>query len=379
MANETQKYTLGRGEVFFNKFKPGTNIGEGERYLGNTPEYSLTNDVETLDHFNSDRGLREKDESVLLEISSSGSMNCDNISGENVALFFLGNLLTKSSTSVTAQKEVFTSWKRGLTLQLGTTDTTPTGVRKVSNVKVGKAASGATLNLTGDISAIPGVTIVDAAGNYEVDLELGRLYLEPTSTEINGDIKLVVQFDVAAQSREMVISSNDVVQGSLRFVAHNAKGENKDYFFPKVTLSPDGDYNLKGDDWQSMGFTFEALKLPGRERVYIDIRAVDESGSNPADLRYVTVTPSELTGPANTPISFTVTVRDGNNNTVPGQTVTMTASNSGVLSEPTENTGFDGSLTATVNKTTAGVVAVTATVQSAAGPVSATSANITFS
>lgn len=379
MANETQKYTLGRGEVFFNKFKPGTNIGEGERYLGNTPEYSLTNDVETLDHFNSDRGLREKDESVLLEISSSGSMNCDNISGENVALFFLGNLLTKSSTSVTAQKEVFTSWKRGLTLQLGTTDTTPTGVRKVSNVKVGKAASGATLNLTGDISAIPGVTIVDAAGNYEVDLELGRLYLEPTSTEINGDIKLVVQFDVAAQSREMVISSNDVVQGSLRFVAHNAKGENKDYFFPKVTLSPDGDYNLKGDDWQSMGFTFEALKLQGRERVYIDIRAVDESGSNPADLRYVTVTPSKLTGPANTPINFTVTVRDGNNNTVPGQTVTMTASGSGVLSEPSENTGFDGSFTATVNKPAAGAVAVTATVQSAAGPVSATSANITFS
>lgn len=379
MTNETQKYTLGRGEVFFNKFKPGTNIGEGERYLGNTPEYSLTNNVETLEHFNSDRGLREKDESVLLEISSAGSMNCDNISGENVALFFLGNLLTKSSTSVTAQKEVFTSWKRGHTLQLGTTDTTPTGVRKVSNVKVGTAASGATLNLTGDISSISGVTVIDAAGNYEVDTELGRLYLEPTSAEVNGDIKLVVQFDVAAQSRQMVISSNDVVQGSLRFVAHNAKGENKDYFFPKVTLSPDGDYNLKGDDWQSMGFTFEALKLPGRERVYIDIRAVDETGSNPADMRYVSVAPLSLTGPANTPIEFKVTVRDGNNNTVPGATVTMSASNSGVLSEDQENTGFDGSFSATVNKVTAGAVAVTATVQSASGPVSATSANITFS
>lgn len=379
MANETQKYTLGRGEVFFNQFKPGTNIGMGERYLGNTPEYSLTNDVETLDHFNSDRGLREKDESVLLEISSSGSMTCDNISGENVALFFLGNLLTKSSTSVLAQKEVFTSWKRGHTLQLGTTDSTPTGVRKVSNVKVGKAASNASLNMTGDISSISGVTLIDAAGNYEVDTELGRLYLEPTSAEINGDIKLVVQFDVAAQSRQMVVSSNDVIQGSLRFVAHNAKGENKDYFFPKVTLSPDGDYNLKGDDWQSMGFTFEALKLPGRERVYVDIRAVDESGGNPADLRYVSVAPAKLTGAANTPINFTVTVRDGNNNTVPGQTVTLTASNSGVLSENQENTGFDGSFTATVNKTTAGAVAVTATVQTAAGPVSATSANITFS
>lgn len=379
MANETQKYTLGRGEVFFNKFKPGTNIGEGERYLGNTPEYSLTNDVETLDHFNSDRGLREKDESVLLEISSSGSMNCDNISGENVALFFLGNLLTKSSTSVTAQKEVFTAWKRGHTLQLGTTDNTPTGVRKVSNVKVGKAASGASVDLSSDINSMAGVTVIDAAGNYEVDAELGRLYIEPTSAEINGDIKLVVQFDVAAQSRQMVVSSNDVVQGSLRFVAHNAKGENKDYFFPKVTLSPDGDYNLKGDDWQSMGFTFEALKLPGRERVYIDIRAVDESGGNPADLRYVSVAPVSLTGPANTPIEFKVTVRDGNNNTVPGQTVTLTASNSGVLSEPSENTGFDGSFTATVNKTTSGAVAVTATVQTAAGPVSATSANITFS
>ena len=167
--------------------------------------------------------------------------------------------------------------------------------------------------------------------------------------------------------------------GALRFISSNPTGIQRDYYFPYVKISSDGDYALKGDDWQSMGFTFEALKLPGRERVYIDIRAVDETGGNPADLRYVSVAPAKLTGPSNTPIDFKVTVRDGNNNTVPGATVTLTASNSGVLSENQENTGFDGSFTATVNKTTAGAVAVTATVQTAAGPVSATSANITFS
>lgn len=379
MTQETQNYVLGKGRLYFNQFKPGTNVGMGERYLGNSPEFSATNDTEVLDHYSSEGGLREKDESILLEISSSGSFTCDNISAENVALFFLGETVTKSAVSVTGQRELFANWKRGTTLQLGASDALPTGVRKVSNLKVGVAASGASVDLAQDISGQAGVTIVSATGNYELDAELGRLYLEPTSSAITGDVKIVVQYDVAAQSRAMVISSNQQVQGSLRFIADNPKGENKDYFFPKVTLSPDGDYSLKGDDWQSMGFSFEALKLGNLQRVYVDIRAVDASGSDPADMRYVSVLPAATSGPANTPVSFTVIVRDGNNNTVPGATVTLTASNSGVLSENQENTGFDGTFTATVNKVTAGAVAVTATVQTADGPVSATSQNITFS
>lgn len=379
MTQAPQNYVLGKGRLYFNQFKPGTNVGMGERYLGNTPEFSATNDTETLDHFSAEGGLREKDESVLLEISSSGSFNCDNISAENVALFFLGEVLTKSAVSVTGQREIFTAWKRGTTLQLGTSDALPTGVRKVSNVKVGVAASTTNINLSQPITGQSGVTVLDANGNYELDAALGRLYLEPTSNQITGDIKIVVEYDVAAQSRDMIISSNQQVQGSLRFIADNPVGENKDYFFPKVTLNPDGDYALKGDDWQSMGFSFEALKLPGRQRVYVDVRAVSATGGSPADLRYVSVLPTATTGPANTPISFKVIVRDGNNDTVPGETVTLSASNSGVLSEDQENTGFDGTFTATVNKTTAGAVTVTATVQSAAGPVTATSQTITFS
>lgn len=379
MTQAPQNYVLGKGRLYFNQFKPGSNVGMGERYLGNTPEFSATNDTETLDHFSAEGGLREKDESVLLEISSSGSFTCDNISAENVALFFLGETMTKSAVSVTGQREVFTGWKRGTTLQLGTTDALPTGVRKVSNVKVGIAASGTNVNLSQEIEGQAGVTILTATGNYELDGELGRLYLEPTSNQITGDIKLVVQFDVAAQSRDMIVSSNQQVQGSLRFIADNPVGENKDYFFPKVTLNPDGDYALKGDDWQSMGFAFEALKLPGRQRVYVDVRAVDATGANPADIRYVSIMPDATSGPANTPISFKVIVRDGNNDTVPGETVTLSASNSGTLSESQENTGIDGTFTATVNKATAGGVAVTATVQTASGPVTATSQTITFS
>jgi hypothetical protein len=37
-------------------------------------------------------------------------------------------------------------------------------------------------------------------------------------------------------------------------------------------MSPDGDYALVGDDWQTMGFTFEALTKGSLASVYIDGR-----------------------------------------------------------------------------------------------------------
>jgi hypothetical protein len=69
----TEAYTLGRGEMHFSKFKEGTQIGEGYRYLGNSPEWGITVETENLDHFNSDRGIRQKDKSVSLEVTRTGA------------------------------------------------------------------------------------------------------------------------------------------------------------------------------------------------------------------------------------------------------------------------------------------------------------------
>jgi len=99
----SQNYTLGRGKVYFGRFPTGTTEPDVFRYIGNTPELSLTIENEVLDHFSSDEGIREKDDSVPLEVNRTGSMTCDNIEADNVALFFFGE---KSTITTSA----FVSW-----------------------------------------------------------------------------------------------------------------------------------------------------------------------------------------------------------------------------------------------------------------------------
>lgn len=256
-----KKYTLGRGRVFFDRFPSNATVtaltrGDGERYLGNTPEFSTTSESEDLEHFDSDSGVRTKDDSVQLTQSRSGAMTCDNIDSDNVALYFLGTASTLTQASATGVVETFTAAKNGRFYQLGLTANTPSGVRKITNVVVRKGAGFS--------------TVVNLAGNYQVDEARGRVYIEATSADIAAaDIQIT--YDVQASTRDRIVSGSTSIYGSLRFVADNPKGENKDYFFPYVKLAPDGDYNLKGDEWLQMGFAFEVLKKASNiEALYID-------------------------------------------------------------------------------------------------------------
>lgn len=377
--NNTGQYTLGRGRWLFDLFKPGTNTGTGERYLGNTPEASLTVSSEKLDHFFADSGIREKDLTVLLETSRSGSFTTDVISPENLALYFMGDVSKLTTLGITGHREAITSWARGRQFQVGTDDAHPTGMRNLNNFKLFKAPSATVVDLTKPLSGQAGVDEVDMTGNYEIDLELGRLYIEPTAS-LTGDIKLLVETDVEASTRTMVISKNDMLYGALRYISDNPVGDNQDYYWPKVALTPDGDYNLKGDEWQAIGFTFDVLTMVGRKPCYVDVRPRStQAVVDPSTIRTVSLTPASSSGAHGTPITLTATVRDGNNVVVSGAQVTFTATNSGILTPTSANTGPNGVATATVDLAAAGTTVVTATVQSGAGTASAVSGTITFS
>jgi hypothetical protein len=262
-----KNYTLGRGRIFFDRFAPNvvvgaTTRGDGERYLGNTPEFALTSESEDLEHFDSDSGVRVKDDSVQLSLDRSASFTCDNIDAENIALFFLGTTSTVTQAGATGVVEVMTDAKRGRFYQLGVSESTPSGVRNVTNVVIKKGG------------APTWGTTVTASGNYEVDEVRGRIYVEADSVDIDED-DIQITYDVDASTREQVISKSDSIYGSLRFVADNPKGPNRDYFLPYVKLAPDGDYQLKGDEWQQIGFTVEILKKSSNvDAIYIDGQGV---------------------------------------------------------------------------------------------------------
>lgn len=367
-------YTIGRGKVYFDKFLPNSNRKTGEMYFGNSPEFTLTTDTENLDHYSSDYGLRVKDLTVLLEASVSGTFTTDNIVADNLALWFLGDVANLTLTEQTGAKEVFKPVQRGRYYQVGTTDDTPTGLFNIDNVVIGVADGSAEIVPgTGDISTLPGVTVVDAAGNYELDLATGRIYIEPDSPSFAGNKQMIVQADIAAQNRNMVIGKTNQVYGALRYISDNPVGTNKNYYFPKVALRPDGDYALKGDDWNVMSFSFEILQLNNiTQRVYIDVIPSADT-VDPATLRNVTINLASTTATAGgAGIVATATVRDGNGAVVQGETVTFTTDTGATVTPASATTASTGLATTTLNRATAGTAKVTATLVNGKTAVSQT-------
>lgn len=252
MANN---YTLGRGEMHFGQFRPTTQVPRGELYLGNTPELGFTAEQETLDHYSSDRGVRIKDESVLLQLDYSGTFVTDNISPDNLAMFFLGESLTQSVVQATGETDTFTDVELGRTYQLGTSDSAPSGVRLVENVTVKE-----------------GATSLVAGTDFVVNLELGQVTLLEGATAVENGDDITVTYDVKASTRDRVISRSMTIEGTMRFIAHNPAGRNLDYFMPWVKITPNGDFQLKGDDWQALSFSMEVLKKGSLESIYVDGR-----------------------------------------------------------------------------------------------------------
>lgn len=255
---ETMNYTLGRGEIHFAQFKPTTQVPAGERYFGNTPELSFTAEQENLDHYSSDRGVRVKDQSVLLQLDYSGSLTTDHISPENLAIFFLGESMISTVTAATAQTSSYDGVMQGYSYQLGVSDATPSGARKVTNVVVKDDAT-------------PTAATFVAGTDYVLDADLGRITVLEGAGIANGT-NLVITFDIAAHSRKRIISRSNTIEGALRFIAKNPAGEQIDYFMPWVKITPNGDFAIKADEWQVLPFTLEILKKGSLEAIYMDGR-----------------------------------------------------------------------------------------------------------
>ena len=252
--NSPQNYTLGRGMIYFAQFGAGTTTPGGERYFGNTPEFNLTIDVENLDHYSSDQGIREKDDSVVLQADRSGSLTTDSIRPENIALFFFGSKDIVSVVAATAQTQTHTGSPAGLAIQLGTNALNPAGARNVKNVA---------------LVTVPATPALVAGLDYNVDLARGRVLFEDTAN-VKALTSVNFTYDIAASKRDRIISGSQPVEGALRYIANNPKGSNFDYFMPWVKITPNGDYALKSDEWQTIPFSIEILKKPGLEAIYCD-------------------------------------------------------------------------------------------------------------
>lgn len=256
MANN---YTLGRGELHFAAFLPGTTTPGGERYIGNSPEFSATIENENLDHYNSDHGIREKDESIALQTDRNASFTTDNVSPDNLALFFFGSKTALAVAGGLVEDETILGVEPGLHYQLGRTADNPVGARAIDD---------ATPPVITDETAI---TTYAAGTDYEINLELGRITILEGGTIVAGTT-IVATYTTKTSTRSRIISGSKPIEGALHYIADNPAGENYDWYMPWVKLTPNGDFALKGDEWQTIPFNVEILRQSGKEAIYVDGR-----------------------------------------------------------------------------------------------------------
>lgn len=256
-----KNYTLGAGKLYFDRLDTDGN-STGEFYIGNTPSLTGSADEERQEHYSSDEKEKAKDMSVVTRSDNTVSFTTDDIQPENLAMLWKGSVDVLAQAAVASVVENITV-NRGRWYQLGSSPANPTGHRKVTLT-----------SLTDDESTPVAVPGGNGGANFELDLDLGRLFIKEDAPDVaDGDI-LICTYAVAASSRTVIISKGETIRGSLRYIADNTEGENRDDYWPLVDISPDGDYEFKGDDWNEMSFTCEVLKKEGYEKHYTDGRAV---------------------------------------------------------------------------------------------------------
>lgn len=243
MAFPEKNYTLGRGRLYFDAFASDGSTLTGQRYIGNTPELNLTSESESLEHFDSDAGIKVKDKSVLLSLSRSGTFITDQISPENLAAFFLGESEIVDVAAATGQTYTINDVVLNRRYQVGQSDSVPAGVRNIGTVVVKVGVTTKTLNT-----------------DYTLDAETGGVFILGTGT-IAAGADVIVEYVVAEHSYNRIITGASAeIKGAMLFVSTNPEGEKFDYYWPSVNLKPDGDFALKGDEFQQIGFSFEIVK-----------------------------------------------------------------------------------------------------------------------
>ena len=159
------------------------------------------------------------------------------------------------------------------------------GSATVANTAVNATLAGTVINLTAKASGtggnaitltkagtditVSGATLAGGSGtggatftiedDYLIDFDTGRLEIVDGGAIEAGDA-LDITFGTLASTQEVVMSGTAAVEGALQYVANNPKGKNFDYMMGYVNIRPNGDYALKGDEWQQIPFTIDILK-----------------------------------------------------------------------------------------------------------------------
>lgn len=244
---QTSDYSLGRGKLYVAKLDTATGLPDasGWRDVGNVPDFSVSIDIEELLHQSSQAGLRVTDKRVVVSQTMNLSISLDELSGQNMALFFSGDTATVTNPAVAGFAAVVLT--NAVVLGRWYDIVNASGVRAMDV----EAA-----NVT--VREVSGPTVLTLGTDYKLDLKMGRIFVFATAVNIAAgesmDVALAADAGAAAQLDQVVALTKSSEQLVLKFIAENPANDDEqmELEFHSATLSAEGDFALIGDDWTVM-------------------------------------------------------------------------------------------------------------------------------
>ncbi len=228
------------GKLYFQREDASGNLTGGEHYLAETPELTFLINPNQLEVLSADTATEELILDITTKVAREGSFSTRDISDDALALFALGTQVTKTQAATPVTGESLGTLEKGAYYQIGTTASNPSGIRGCSAVTVKAAGVACTLGT-----------------DYTLDATLGRVYILPSTVKAAG-AALTVDYTPAVNSRTQVQSSEmQAVSIGLRYIANNTQGANRDIYWPRATLVPNGNIALKGREVQKVAFNFK--------------------------------------------------------------------------------------------------------------------------
>lgn len=256
----TLDYFLGRGIVYLAELD-ASQLPKGYRDLGNSPGFSISVESEELLHQASRTGLKVTDKRITLSQDIKISFQVDELSHDNQALFFTGTTESVTNPGVAGIGGVGSQITISAAVELG----------KWYDLKTAYDGSGVASAFSDNtkihVREKSGPTNLVEGTDYEVDLEMGRIFLLSTASNIAAGegMEFYTAADAGAPATLQLMHALAGSAGTsyaLKFIAENPANasEKIEYEFHSVSISADGDLALIGDDFAVASFSGAAQK-----------------------------------------------------------------------------------------------------------------------
>lgn len=244
-------YFKGVGSLYFREVAGANDAPVGGfRILGNAPEFNLTGEAELLTHNSSMEAGRPQDASLVKTKSNSGTVKLEEFNDENMALFFWGETEEVTNGAGAAITDA-------VLVEAGSIVAGAMYLMQTADGKPVKGIPSATAVTLATTNAVP-VALVEGT-DYTIDKAQGYVVIL-ASTEVDAAILAGegITFSVPLIATPSTISgvtlnAKNKIVGELLFNGLNDQsGERFEIFFPKVSLTPDGDIPMIGEEWSSI-------------------------------------------------------------------------------------------------------------------------------